>query len=266
MVVGVQSAPKSPSPLSSLAFTGRASLSIIRSTFHPVREPAMSRVTTLTQSLIGKKVVMAVSGVVLLGFVLGHMAGNLKVFQGPAHFNAYAEGLRTFGAPFFGRGQLLWLVRLVLIAAVGLHIWAAYAVTRASWAARPTGYHDLRLIETTYAARTMRWGAVLILLFVAFHLLDLTFGPANPAFVPGDAYHNVVASFQRLPIALGYIVTMGALCLHMYHGITSACQTLGLNHPKYNAARRGFALLFSLVVAAGFAAVPLAVLTGLVRE
>jgi succinate dehydrogenase / fumarate reductase cytochrome b subunit len=225
----------------------------------------MSRVTTLTQSLIGKKVVMAVSGVVLLGFVLGHMIGNLKVFQGPEHFNAYAEGLRTVGAPFFGRGQLLWLVRLFLVAAAGLHVWSAVVVTRASWAARPVGYHALRLVETTFAARTLRWGAVIILLFVVYHLLDLTFGPVNPAFTPGDPYHNVVASFGRVPIAVAYLVAMGALSLHLYHGIYSACQTLGLNHPRYNAARRGFALVFSLVVAGGFAAVPLAVLTGGVR-
>ena len=225
----------------------------------------MSRVSALTHSLIGKKVVMAGSGLVLLGFVLGHMAGNLKAFQGPEHFNAYAEGLRTFGAPFFGRGQLLWLIRGVLLASAGLHIWAAYEVTRASWAARPVGYRALRLVETTYAARTLRWGAVLILLFVVYHLLDLTFGPANPSFIPGDAYHNLVASFGRVPIAAAYIIAMGALCLHLYHGIYSACQTLGLNHPRYNAARRGFALLFSVVVAGGFAAVPLAVLTGIVR-
>jgi succinate dehydrogenase / fumarate reductase cytochrome b subunit len=225
----------------------------------------MSRVSALTHSLIGKKVVMAGSGLVLLGFVLGHMAGNLKVFQGPEHFNAYAEGLRTFGAPFFGRGQLLWLARLVLLAAAGLHVWAAYVVTRASWAARPVEYHALRLVETTYAARTLRWGGVLILLFIVYHLLDLTFGPANPSFIPGDAYHNLVGSFQRIPVVVAYVVTMGALSLHLYHGIYSACQTLGLNHPRYNAARRGFALVFSVVVAGGFAVVPLAVLTGIVR-
>jgi len=225
----------------------------------------MSRVTALTQSLIGKKVVMAVTGVVLLGFVLGHMLGNLKAFLGPEHFNAYAEGLRTVGAPFFGRLQLLWLVRAVLIAAAGLHIWAALVVTRASWAARPEAYHSLRLVETSYAARTLRWGAVLILLFIVFHLLDLTFGPANPSFIPGDAYHNLVATFQRPPVAIAYVVAMGALCLHLYHGIVSACQTLGLNHPKYNAARRSVALVFSLAVALGFAAVPLAVLIGVVR-
>jgi succinate dehydrogenase cytochrome b subunit len=225
----------------------------------------MSRVTALTHTLIGKKIVMAVSGVVLVGFVLGHMVGNLKVFQGPEHFNAYADGLRTFGAPFFGRGQLLWIVRLVLIAAVVLHIGAAWLVTRASWAARPTGYHALKLIETSYAARTMRWGGVIILLFVIFHLLDLTFGPANPSFVPGDPYHNVLATFGRIPVALAYVVAMGTLCLHLYHGIESGCQTLGLNHPRYNAWRRRIALGFSVIVAAGFAVVPVAVLAGVVR-
>jgi succinate dehydrogenase cytochrome b subunit len=225
----------------------------------------MPAVTALTRSLIGKKVVMAVTGVVLLAFVLGHMIGNLKVFQGPEHFNAYAEGLRTVGAPFFGRGQLLWLVRLVLIASVLLHIWAAWVVTRASWAARPAGYKRLALIETTYAARTMRWGAVIILLFVGFHLLDLTFGPANPGFIPGDAYHNVVATFQRVPVAVGYLVAMAALCLHLYHGIYSGAQTLGLNHPRYNLWRRRAAAAFALAVAGGFSAVPVAVLAGVVR-
>ena len=225
----------------------------------------MSRVQRLVGSLVGKKVVMAATGVILLGFVLVHMAGNLKVFQGPEHFNAYAEGLRTIGAPFFARGQLLWIARIILLAAVGLHIWAAWAVTRASWAARPDGYKRLDLIETTWAARTMRWGGVLIIAYVAYHLLDLTFGKANPSFVTGDVYHNLVASFQRTPVALAYIAAMLVLAFHMYHGIYSAFQTLGLNHPKYNRWRRGVAALYTLVVTAGFIAVPVAVLAGVVR-
>lgn len=225
----------------------------------------MSRVQRLVGSLVGKKVVMAATGVILLGFVLAHMAGNLKVFQGPEHFNAYAEGLRTVGAPFFGRGQLLWVARIILLGSVGLHIWAAWAVTRASWAARPDGYKRLDLIETTWAARTMRWGGVLIVLYVVYHLLDLTFGKANPSFVAGDVYHNLVASFQRTPVALAYIAAMLVLAFHMYHGIYSAFQTLGLNHPKYNRWRRGLALAYTLVVAGGFIAVPVAVLAGVVR-
>jgi succinate dehydrogenase / fumarate reductase, cytochrome b subunit len=225
----------------------------------------MSRVTALTHSLIGKKVVMATSGVVLLGFVFVHMAGNLKVFLGPAHFDAYADWLRTVGAPLFPRGVLLWIARVILLLAVGLHIASAWAVTRASWAARPHGYHELRLIHTTYAARTLRWGAIIILLFVIFHLLDLTFGTVNPAFVPGDAYRNVVTTFSRVPVSLAYIVAMGALCLHLYHGIESGCQTLGLNHPRYNEWRRRIALGFSFVITAGFIAVPIAVLAGVLR-
>jgi len=225
----------------------------------------MSRVQRLLGSLVGKKVVMAATGVILLGFVLAHMAGNLKVFQGPEHFNAYAEGLRTVGAPFFGRGQLLWVARIVLLAAVGLHIWAAWAVTRASWAARPEGYKRLELIETTWAARTMRWGGLLIVAYVVYHLLDLTFGKANPSFVPGDVYHNLVASFSRTPVALAYIAAVLVLAFHMYHGIYSAFQTLGLNHPKYNRWRRAFAAGYTFLVTAGFVAVPVAVLAGVVR-
>lgn len=225
----------------------------------------MPRVVQLAQSLIGKKVVMAVSGAILVLFVLGHMVGNLKVFQGPEHFNAYAEGLRTVGAPFFGRGQLLWLVRLVLLAAVGLHIWAAWAVTRASWSARPVPYQRLDLIETDYAARTMRWGGVLIVLFVVYHLLDLTFGRLNPGFVKGDVYRNVVASFHRWPVSVAYIAAMVVLAFHLYHGIYSACQTLGLNHPSYNRYRRGAALAFAIVTGLGFVSVPIAVLMGMVK-
>src|SRR2546422_588733 len=112
----------------------------------------------LVRSLIGKKVIMAITGVILVLFVIAHLLGNLKVFQGAEHFNAYAEGLRTLGAPFFPRGSLLWVARVVLLVAVGAHIWAAIVVTRASWGARPVGYHALEAVETTYAARTMRWG------------------------------------------------------------------------------------------------------------
>ncbi|HEY6808216.1 MAG TPA: succinate dehydrogenase cytochrome b subunit [Gemmatimonadales bacterium] len=225
----------------------------------------MSSVRSLIGSLIGKKVVMAVTGAVLLLFVLLHMIGNLHFFQGPAELNGYAEFLRTMGAPVTSRGELLWIVRLVTLAALVGHLWAAWAVTRASWAARPVGYHDLKLIETTYAARTMRWGGVLILLFVIYHLLDFTFGRVNPGFVAGDVYRNVVASFSRWPVAVAYLVAMFALCFHMYHGIESGLQTLGANHPRYNGLRRGFAIAYAVIVAAGFASVPVAVLAGWTR-
>ena len=217
------------------------------------------------RSLVGKKVIMAVTGVILFLFVVGHLAGNLKVFQGPEHFNAYAEGLRTVGAPFFARGQVLWAVRLILLASLFLHIWAAIAVTRASWAARPVGYHGLTPTETTYAARTMRWGGVIIFLYVIYHLLDLTFGAANPSFVPGDVYHNLVASFQRWPVSAMYIVAVVVVGLHIYHGLWSAFQTLGLNRPPTYRWRRGVAGAIAALITAAYIAIPVAVLVGKLR-
>ena len=191
----------------------------------------------LARSLIGQKVIMAASGVILFLFVVGHLLGNLKVFQGPEHFNAYAEGLRTVGAPFFARGQLLWVARIVLLVAVFAHIWAAIGVTRASWRARPVAYQELELVETTYAARTMRWGGVIILLYVIYHLLDFTFGRLNPGFVPGD----------------------------VYHGVWSALQTLGLHRAPTERWRRGAAGVIAAAIVAGYVAIPLAVLAGWLR-
>jgi succinate dehydrogenase / fumarate reductase, cytochrome b subunit len=224
-----------------------------------------SATPTLARSLIGKKVIMAASGVILFLFVVGHLLGNLKVFQGPEHFNAYAEGLRTVGAPFLGRGQLLWVVRIVLGLALVAHLWAAIAVTRASWRARPIGYHRLEAIETTYAARTMRWGGVIILLYVIYHLLDFTFGRLNPGFVPGDVYHNVVASFRVWPVSAFYIVAMAVVGLHIYHGVWSAWQTLGLHRAPSERWRRGAAGVIAAAIVAGYVAIPVAVLTGWLR-
>src|SRR5438477_1856351 len=226
---------------------------------HPSAPPRLAR------SLIGQKVIMATSGVILFLFVVGHLLGNLKVFQGPEHFNAYAEGLRTVGAPFFARGQLLWVARIVLLVAVFAHIWAAIGVTRASWRARPVAYHELEPVETTYAARTMRWGGVIILLYVIYHLLDFTFGRVNPGFVPGDVYHNVVASFRLWPVSAFYIAAMIVVGLHVYHGVWSALQTLGLHRAPTERWRRGAAGVIAAAIVAGYVAIPLAVLAGWLR-
>jgi len=236
----------------------------------PPTAPTSPTVATPTRSgfvrsLVGKKVIMAVTGVILFLFVVGHLAGNLKVFEGPEDFNAYAEGLRTVGAPFLARGQLLWAVRAVLLVSVLLHIWAAIAVTRASWAARPIGYHGLTRTETTYAARTMRWGGVIIFLYAIYHLLDLTFGAVNPSFVPGDVYHNLVASFERWPVSAVYIAAVIVVGLHIDHGLWSAFQTLGLNRPPTFRWRRGIAAAIAVLITAGYVAIPVAVLTGTVR-
>ncbi|HYK81886.1 MAG TPA: succinate dehydrogenase cytochrome b subunit [Gemmatimonadales bacterium] len=219
----------------------------------------------LLRSVIGQKVIMAVSGVILFLFVVAHLLGNLKVYEGPEHFNAYAAALRTIGAPFFPPGVVLWLVRVVLLAAVAAHLWAALAVTRASWRARPIGYHRLTAVETTYAARTMRWGGVLIFCYVVYHLLDLSFGVANPRFVAGDAYHNLVASFLRWPVAAAYSGAMVAVGLHIYHGLWSAGQTLGLNRPPSVQWRRWAAGAVAGLITVGYVSIPLAVLAGIVR-
>jgi succinate dehydrogenase / fumarate reductase, cytochrome b subunit len=223
------------------------------------------RALSLWDSSVGKKILMAVSGLILYGFVIAHMVGNFKVYFGAEAFNHYAEGLRTFGAPFFARGQLLWIARLILLAAVGIHIAAVVQLYLKSKRARKVGYKKYEGLEFSYASRTMLWGGIAILAFVVFHLLDLTFGAVNPAFVPGDAYHNFVTTFQRVPVSLAYILAMIPLSMHLYHGFWSMLQTLGANNPKYNRIRRPLALALALAIALGNISFPIAVLAGVIR-
>lgn len=225
----------------------------------------MRRLLSLSRSLIGKKILMAVTGLVLFLFVVGHLFGNLKVFEGPEKFNAYSEGLRTVGAPFFARGQLLWAVRIALIVALAVHVWAAVEVSGAAWKARTVSYRRLVSEETTYAARTMRWGGVLILLYVLYHLLDLTFGRLNPGFVQGNVYRNLVASFARWPVTVTYTAAMLVLGLHIYHGLWSAFQTMGWNPAPSDRWRRSLAGAIAAAIAGGYIIIPVAVLGGVLR-
>jgi succinate dehydrogenase / fumarate reductase, cytochrome b subunit len=225
----------------------------------------MARDFSLWGSTVGKKIAMAVSGVILIGFVVGHMVGNFKVFQGRDVFNHYAEGLRTFGLPFFSTGQLLWLIRLVLLAALLIHVTAAFQLTRHSRRARAVGYrrYDSDL-AFSYASRTMVWGGIIILLFVIYHLLHLTLGTAHPDFIHGDAYHNFVVGFSSVPVSLAYIAAMIPLGFHLYHGFWSMLQTLGANNPNYNRFRRPVAAVLAIAVVLGNISFPVAVLAGLV--
>lgn len=234
----------------------------------------MKGVASLYRTAVGKKAVMAVTGLVLFGFVLVHMFGNLKLYMGKyadgPHagqyvIDVYGEGLRTFGAPFFGHGQFLWLARLALLAAVGFHMWSAWVVTRQSWAARPDRYAIRTYLKADYASRTMRWGGVILAFYIAFHLADLTFGVANPGFQPGQVYRNMVASFSNPLVAGLYVVANVLLGLHLYHGLWSFFQTLGWNNPKFNSWRRSFATAFAWIVTLGNVSFPLAVLMGWVR-
>lgn len=211
------------------------------------------------QSSIGKKVVMAASGAALFGFVVAHMIGNLQVYLGPHAINAYAEKLRQVPA-------LLWAARLGLLAAVVLHIASAWSLTRTSQAARPVSYRERESRESTYASRTMRWSGVILLLFIVYHLMHFTWGNAHPRFVPGDVFHNLVIGFQSWAVSGFYIAAMVALGLHLYHGVWSMMQTVGLSHPRYDHLRHAFATLVAVVVVAGNISFPLAVLTGLLHE
>ena len=209
-------------------------------------------------STIGRKIVMAATGVVLFGFVVGHMLGNLQVFLGPEKLNAYAHLLKSMGS-------LLWVVRIGLLAAVALHAWSATTLTLSNWRARPVGYRQTRYLESTYASRTMVWGGPLLATFIVYHILHLTVGSAHPAFDATDVYANVVRGFSVWPVSAVYIVAMLALGLHLYHGVWSMLQTVGLSHPRYDALRTVFSTVFAVVVAAGNISIPVAVLTGVVR-
>ena len=212
----------------------------------------------LLATTIARKVVMALTGVILTGFVLIHMAGNLLLYQGPEALNHYAELLQS-------KPPLVWTARLVLLACVGLHIWAATTLTLANWAARPVGYRKTAYETSTYASRTMRWGGPLLLLFIVYHLLHFTVGSVHPDFVRGDVYHNVVIGFQNPLVAFFYVLSMGALSLHLFHGVESMLQTMGLSHPKYNGLRSVIGAAYAAVVTVGNLSFPLSVFFGLVR-
>jgi succinate dehydrogenase / fumarate reductase cytochrome b subunit len=225
----------------------------------------MRRVIALYRSSVGKKAMMAVSGALFVLYVLAHMFGNLKAFQGPEKLDHYAEWLREAGAPLLGHGQVLLLARVVLIAAVIIHVLMAWQLTRLSWAARPVKYRNAPHLEISYASRTMRWGGVILFMFVFFHIMHFTTGNAHPDFVAGSVYRNLVIGFGQWPVAVAYIVALGALALHLYHGIWSGLQTLGANHPDYNGLRRAIAFVIAGVVFFGFISVPVAVMTGVIQ-
>ncbi len=216
------------------------------------------------ESAVLKKAIMAVTGIFLFGWIFAHMFGNLKIFFGPESFNHYADFLREMGSPLIPPSGLLWATRLVLLAAIGLHIWAATSLTLQNRRARPIEYRELRGVTLDYAARTMRISGYLLALYIVYHLMHLTFGSVHAEFVPSDPYSNVVKAFQALPVAAVYIFANLLLGLHLYHGLWSFFQSLGWSHPAYNAWRRPFAVAFALAVSLGFISVPLGVLAGIV--
>ncbi|MBK5259958.1 MAG: succinate dehydrogenase cytochrome b subunit [Thermoanaerobaculia bacterium] len=225
----------------------------------------MTWVGNFYRSAIGKKAVMAVTGVILFGWIFLHMVGNLKLYLGPEHLNEYAHWLQTLGSPAVPNKGMLWISRIVLLVCVVFHIHSAVALTIVNRKARPVGYRDRDYLAATYAARTMRWGGVIILLFVIYHLLHLTTGQAHRDFIENDPYHNVVSGFQVWWVAAFYIIANLALGFHLFHGLWSMFNSLGLTHARFNPWRRNFATAFAIIITAANISFPLAVLTGIVR-
>ena len=220
-------------------------------------------------SAVGKKAVMAVTGIVLLGFVLVHMLGNLHIYQGESHLNDYGHYLRTIGEPILPHTGFLWILRSGLILAFIFHIHSAYTLTLLNRKARSTGYQGGRdFAAANYAARTMRWSGVIVGLFLIFHLMDITWGwhVVHKGFIEGQPYHNLVQSFspERWPVAVVYIVANILLGIHIFHGAWSLFQSLGWNNPRFNMWRRYFAIGFAAVIVIGNVSFPIAVLTGVV--
>lgn len=216
------------------------------------------------QSTIGKKAVMAVTGLVLVGFVLGHMLGNLQLFlpmEGGEHpLDAYGRTLHTM---LHGGG--LWIARLVLLGSIAAHIWAALTLTQLNQKARPVGYRALEPQASTMASRTMRVSGIVVLVFIVFHLLHFTVGAVHPSFKEGKVFANVVSGFQVPWVSLFYVVAMFALAPHLRHGVWSIAQSLGLSHPRYDKLRNPVATGITLLIVGANISFPVAVLAGLVR-
>jgi succinate dehydrogenase / fumarate reductase cytochrome b subunit len=221
--------------------------------------PAIYRTT------VGKKAVMAVTGAVLVLYLIAHMIGNLKIFFGAEEFNHYAHWLRTIGEPAVPHRTVLTLIEVVLAASVVLHMWSAVSLARRASAARPVKYQAKRKSHAHgYATHTMRYGGVIILLFVIWHLLDLTFLVVNPKGSDATPYERMVADFapERWYITIWYVLALIMVGLHLRHGIWSAFQTLGLRTPRGDGPLRALATAAAAVVTAGFLAVPLSITFG----
>ena len=242
-----------------------------RTTVAPIRTRPSSKLVPLRfySTAVGKKWVMGVTGLMLIGFVIAHLVGNLKLYLSKEEINLYGEALRDIPGALLPRTVLLWGLRIGLIVAFVLHIHAATTLTLLNRKARPGAdrYQSKRdYVAANFASRTMRWTGIIVALFIIFHLADLTWGPANPDFVRGDPYDNLFYSFERVPVAIIYIVCMLALGFHIFHGAWSMFQSLGLNNPRWNIWRRYFAVGFALLITVGNISMPLLITTGVVTR
>ncbi|HEY4321245.1 MAG TPA: succinate dehydrogenase cytochrome b subunit [Gemmatimonadales bacterium] len=218
----------------------------------------MNQVAALWQSTIGKKVAMALTGVIMILFLISHTISNDLIFVNPHHLDSYGAWLRSFG-------PLLWIARAGLLITVVVHIVAASQLTIRARNARPATYDKREYRVATYAARTMRWGGVLLAVFIVFHILHFTTGTFLPGWQEGKVGANVMLGFSSTPVAIFYVIAMLALGLHLSHGVWAAFQTLGINHPAYRGLRRGIAWTLAIVIAGGLATIPIAAMLGLLK-
>jgi succinate dehydrogenase cytochrome b subunit len=215
----------------------------------------MNGILEAYRSSIGKKFVIAVTGIILFLFVLGHMIGNLQLFAGSQTLNSYAAFLQS-------TGKILWVVRIIMLTVIGVHIFANLQLFFMNWGTRPVGYRVKKNREVSYTARTMIWSGPIIAAFVLYHLLHFTTGGAHHDFIKGDVYHVVVSGFKIWWVSAVYIVANLLLGFHLKHGLWSWFQTLGMAHPKYNNLRKHFAFFFSGLIIVGNLSMPIAVLAG----
>ena len=222
--------------------------------------PRDSQAPGFWDSTTGKKIVMAVTGALMFGFVIVHMLGNLQVFEGPEKLNAYGAFLHSIG-------ELLWPARIVLLIAIALHIIATVQLALRNKRARPIGYSRKQAIASSYASRTMYWSGPIVLAFIIFHLLHLTAGYIHPgaAYIEGDVYHNVVAGFQVWWVSVWYIFAICLLGLHLRHGLWSMFQSVGIRQPQHTAILKKAAMVIAVLIVLGYISIPISVLLGLVK-
>jgi len=216
-----------------------------------------------TNSVV-KKVVMAVSGIIMLLFLIAHMIGNLKAFAGASTYNDYSKWLRTFGEPALPYRTFLTLLEVVLVISVVAHMGAAFALWRQARRARPERYVSKKAVAATYASRTLRWGGVIIALYIVWHILDMTVGVVNPAGTESTPYERLIAGMSNPWITSFYVLALVLLGLHLRHGIWSVTQTLGRSNRQRERIVNAFAVGFSTLLIAGYLVVPFAILFGLV--
>jgi succinate dehydrogenase / fumarate reductase, cytochrome b subunit len=213
---------------------------------------------------VAKKAVMAVSGLIMIAYLIAHMVGNLHAFQGAQEYNDYATWLRTFGEPAVPRRTILTIIEIVLVLSVVGHMWAAFSLWAQARRARPVPYVTKKRVQQSYASRTVRWGGVIILAFIVYHILDLTAGAINPIGGDTEPYDRLIADFTNPWITIWYVIAMLLLGFHLRHGIFAATQTLGQTNKRRERTVNAIAYVVATLLTAGFLLVPLSIAFGLI--